>query len=143
MPPTTRTPPVRYTRSRRARGAVVAALLAAIVLVAGGAYLLLARDDGPTARDALSAFAASWSRGDDRGAAAATTQPAVAAKALVANRRGLDGARLSASVIGVTEKGDDATARLRLAWQVPQVGRFAYTTRAPGGRPTCRAGSRR
>ena len=55
----------------------------------------------------------------------------VAAKALTANRRGLDGATLRASVADVTQAGDDdARARLRLAWQVPQFGRFAYTTRA-------------
>src|SRR5262249_28358763 len=116
--------------ARRARGIVVLVLLAAVVLVAGGAWLLFGRDSGPSARDALTAFAASWSRGDDRGAANATTQPAVAAKALVANRRGLDGARLRASVVDVSEKGDNATARLRLVWQIPEIGRFAYSTRA-------------
>jgi len=131
MPPATRHPPARPAHPRRARGAVVAALLAAVVLVAGGAYLLFGRDEGPTARDAGEAFAASWSRGDDRGAAHSTTRPGVAAKALTADRRGLDGATLRASVVEVTKDGDDdARARLRLAWQVPEFGRFAYTTRA-------------
>jgi cell division protein FtsI/penicillin-binding protein 2 len=131
MPPATRIHPAGPARSRGARWPALVVLLLAVALVAGGAYVLLGRDDGPTARDALDAFAASWSRGDDRGAAAATTRPAVAAKTLRANRRGLDGATLRASVIDVAKAGDDgARGRLRLAWQVPQFGRFAYTTGA-------------
>jgi hypothetical protein len=131
MPPATRHPPARPAHPRRARGAALAVLIAAVAAVAGGAYLLFGRDDGPSARDAADAFAASWSRGDDRGAAQATTRPVVAAKALTANRRGLDGAKLRATVTDVTKAGDDdARARLRLAWKVPQFGRFAYTTRA-------------
>ena len=71
MPPATRHPPARPAHPRRARGAALAVLLAAVVVVAGGAYLLFGRDDGPTAGDAAEAFAATWSRGDDRGAAQA------------------------------------------------------------------------
>ena len=125
-------PPARrtYRPRRRARVIAVLVLAAAVAVAAGGAYLLLGRDEGPTARDALDGFAAAWSRGDDRGAAADTTQPAVAAKALVANRKGLDGAKLRATVTSVTKAGDDAArGRLRLTWQVPEFGRFAYTTR--------------
>ena len=125
-------PPARrtYRPRRRARVIAVLVLAVAVALAAGGAYLLLGRDEGPTARDALDGFAAAWSRGDDRGAAADTTQPAVAAKALVANRKGLDGAKLRATVTSVTKAGDDAErGRLRLTWQVPEFGRFAYTTR--------------
>jgi len=125
-------PPARrtYRPRRRARVTALLVLLAAVALAGGVAYLLLGRDEGPTARDALDAFAAAWTRGDDRGAAAKTTQPAVAAKALVANRKGLDGAKLRATVTSVTKAGDDAArGRLRLTWQVPEFGRFAYTTR--------------
>lgn len=131
MPPAARHRPARPAPARRARTVTIVVLLAAVALVAGGAYLLFGRDTGPTARDALDGFAASWSRGDDRAAAAATTRPAIAAKALQANRRGLDGATLRVSVLAVTETGgDDARGRLRLAWQVPQFGRFAYRTTA-------------
>src|SRR5919199_1915651 len=55
---------------------------------------------------------------------------AVAAKALRANRAGLDGARLRASVLSVKERGDSATSRLRLVWTVPRFGRFAYDSEA-------------
>jgi cell division protein FtsI/penicillin-binding protein 2 len=128
--PQTRSYRTRPRHSRRARGLTVLVLVAAVALVAGGAYLLFLRDEGPTARDALEGFAASWTRGDDGGAGAATTAPAAAVKALAANRGGLDGARVRVSVLDVASDGDRARARLALAWQVPQIGRFAYTTRA-------------
>src|SRR4051794_35323333 len=108
---------------RRGARLAVLALLAGLVVVAGAAYVLFLRESGPSARDALDDFAAAWSRGDDAGAARATTEPPVAARALRANRRGLDGARLRASVVAVTEEGDGARGRLRLAWAVPQFGR--------------------
>jgi cell division protein FtsI/penicillin-binding protein 2 len=115
---------------RGRRAPAVLALLAGVAVVAVAAWFLFLRDTGPSARDMLGAFAATWSRGDDGAAARATTEPPVAAKALRANRRGLDGAKLRASVLTVSTKGDRATGRLRLAWSVPQFGRFAYDTRA-------------
>jgi cell division protein FtsI/penicillin-binding protein 2 len=121
---------IRPAPRRGARGAVVLVLLAGIALVGGLAYVLFLRDTGPTARDVLADFAATWSRGDDAGAARATTAAPVAVKALRANRRGLDGAKLRASVLSVREDGDRAQARLRLSWRVPQFGAFAYDTSA-------------
>jgi cell division protein FtsI/penicillin-binding protein 2 len=121
---------IREPPRRGPRALAVLALLAGVAVVAATAYLLFVRGSGPTARDALDGFSAAWSRGDDAGAGRATTDPPAAAKALRANRRGLDGAKLRASVLAVTESGDGARARMRLAWQVPQFGRFAYDTRA-------------
>jgi cell division protein FtsI/penicillin-binding protein 2 len=121
---------IRPEPQRGARALAVLALLAGVAVVAATVYLLFLREPSPTARDALDGFAATWSRGDDAGAARATTAPTVAARALRANRRGLDGAKLRASVLSVAEDGDRATARLRLAWRIPRFGRFAYDTRA-------------
>src|SRR3954452_11001943 len=115
---------------RGARGLAVLALLAGVAVVGAAVYLLFVRGSGPTARDALAAFTAAWSRGDDAGAARATTDAPVAAKALRANRRGLDGAKLRASVLSVHEDGDRARARVHLSWQVPRYGAFAYDTSA-------------
>src|SRR3954453_13858829 len=115
---------------RGARVLAVLALLAGVAVVAVALYLLFLRDSGPSARDALGTFTSAWARGDGAGAARATTAPPVAAKALRANRRGLDGAKLHASILSVAEKGAAARARLRLVWQVPQFGRLAYDTNA-------------
>jgi cell division protein FtsI/penicillin-binding protein 2 len=121
---------IRPEPRRGARGAVVLLLLAGVALVGALAYFLFLRDPGPTARDAVTDFTETWSRGDDAGAARATTAAPVAAKALRANRRGLDGAKLRASVLSVTEDGDRARSRLHLSWRVPQYGAFAYDTSA-------------
>jgi cell division protein FtsI/penicillin-binding protein 2 len=107
----------------------VLALVAAAVVVGGAAYLLFGVR-GPNAHDGLSEFAGAWSRGDDAGAARATSDPRAAAAALRANRRGLDGASVRVSVLDVVEDGDAARGRLRVVWRVPAIGRFAYDTRA-------------
>jgi cell division protein FtsI/penicillin-binding protein 2 len=73
-------------------------------------------------------FAAAWTRGDDRGAAALTDRAGAAAEDLVANRRGLDGAKVLATVGTVSEDGDTARAALKVAWDVPGIGRFAYSS---------------
>src|SRR3954447_19223161 len=112
------------------RALAVLVLLAAVAAAAALVYVLSVRDTGPSARESLQAFAQTWSRGDDAGAARDTTDAAVAAKALRANRRGLDGAKLRASVLSVHEAGDRARARVHLCWQVPQYGAFAYDTSA-------------
>jgi cell division protein FtsI/penicillin-binding protein 2 len=130
MPPTRQYRHIEPEPQRGARALAVLALLAGAAVVAGAVYLLFLRDSGPTARDALGGFTSAWSRGDDAGAARATTAPPDAAKALRANRRGLDGAKLRATVVDVTEDGAAARARLRLAWDVPQFGRLAYATNA-------------
>ena len=72
---------------------------------------------------------AAWTRGDDRGAAALTSDPAAAAAALAANRRGLDGARVQATTQDVAKKGDTARATVRLSWNVPGIGIWSYRTR--------------
>jgi cell division protein FtsI/penicillin-binding protein 2 len=130
MPATTyRHPPRRYFSRGRGRAAAVLALVAAVVVAGGAAYVLLGAR-GPSAQDALDAFAAAWSRGDDAAAAQATDVPGPAAAALRANRRGLDGASARVSVLDVAEDGDAARGRLRVVWTVPAIGRFAYSTRA-------------
>jgi cell division protein FtsI/penicillin-binding protein 2 len=55
----------------------------------------------------------------------------VAGAALVANRAGLDGAKLSAETLELSEDGDRATARVRLRWGVPAIGPWGYDTRVP------------
>src|SRR3954452_21293016 len=137
MPRPPAVPPTRQYRHiepeppRRAfRGVGVVVLLAGVAALGGLTYLLFVRDRGPGARSALEGFAGAWSRGDDAGAAWATSTPGVAVKALRANRAGLDGARLHATVLSVKERGDSATSRLRLVWSVPRFGRFAYTSEA-------------
>ena len=72
---------------------------------------------------------AAWTRGDDRGAAALTTDPRAAGAALAANRRGLDGARVDASVTSVDEQGDSARATVLMRWDVPAIGAWTYRTR--------------
>src|SRR4051794_15502183 len=123
-------PPPRPTSGRRARAFVVLALVGAVALVGGAVFVLLGGLRGPGPRAAAEAFARAWSRGDDAAAARRTTAPRVAAAALRANRRGLDGATAHVSVLDVAEHGDTARARLRVAWRVPAFGRFAYDTRA-------------
>lgn len=104
-------------------GVVLIVVVAAVVLLGGGGD-----DDSPSKR--LDAFLADWSRGEDATAAQLTTAPARAATALRDNRSGLDGARLTATVVGdVREQGDRASARVRMRWQVPEIGSWSYATR--------------
>src|SRR4051794_28148653 len=130
VPPTRRYRHIEPEPPRRARGVVVVVVLAAVAALGVLTYLVFVRDRGPSARSALEGFASAWSRGDDAGAARATNTPAVALKALRANRAGLDGAKLHATVLSVKERGDSATSRLRLVWSVPRFGTFAYTSEA-------------
>jgi cell division protein FtsI/penicillin-binding protein 2 len=112
---------------------MVARVLAfgALALVAGAAAVIVfvreAEPPGPDA--ALDPFVAAWSRGDDRGAAALTDDPSAAAAALAANRRGLDGARVRATVDEVAERDDSARATVRVRWNVPGIGAWTYRTR--------------
>ena len=86
----------------------------------------------PEPGDALQPFLTAWSRGDDRGAARLTDAPDEAARVLVENRRGLDGASLRARVVRLreAEDGRSARARLRLDWRVPVIGAWGYETEA-------------
>ena len=86
--------------------------------------------DGPD--DAADAFLADWSRGDDRAAARRTNDPRAARAALAANRRGLDGAKVSATRAGdVSEDGGSATARVDVEWEVPAIGSWSYESEVP------------
>ena len=106
-----------------AAAVALCAVVAAVVFVVVPA---LTRD-GPD--KSLDAFLSDWSGGDDRAAARRTDRPRAALAGLVANRRGLDGASLRARGLSVDEKGDDATARVRMEWRVPGIGPWAYETR--------------
>src|SRR4051795_12617659 len=130
MPETYQYRHLRPAPRRGVRAFAVVLLLAAVAAAAALVYVLFLRDTGPSARKSLEGFTRTWSRGEDAGAARDTTDAAVAAKALRANRRGLDGAKLRASVLSVHEDGDRARGRLHLSWQVPQYGAFAYDTSA-------------
>lgn len=80
--------------------------------------------------DALKDFAAAWSRGDDAAAGQLTERPPVATAALRANRKGLDGARVTVVPGPVEERGGTARATLRVTWDVPAIGRYSYRTNA-------------
>jgi len=105
--------------------------LGALTLVAvAAAAIVFVRGSAPPGPDeALDPFVAAWSRGDDRGAAAQTTDPAAAGAALAASRRGLDGAKVQATAGDVATGDDTARAAIRLRWQVPGIGVYSYRTR--------------
>ena len=109
-----------------ARITALAALLA--VILAGGflAYQVLTREH---AQDTADVFAQRWSSGNDASAARVTDDPKAAAAALKANRAGLDGAKLKATLGDVKESGDSATATLSLRWQVPRIGGWRYDSK--------------
>ena len=106
-----------------------AAPIAALVLVTLAAVVVVYRalaDSG--AQKAAERFAEEWSSGDDAAAAQLTDDPRAAAPALKANRAGLDGAKLQATLGEVKESGDGATARVSLSWEVPRIGRWSYAS---------------
>jgi cell division protein FtsI/penicillin-binding protein 2 len=106
-------------------------LLLVFLLAAGLAIVLAQSPDEPEPSGALDPFLTKWSEGRDRAAARHTDAPRVAGAALVANRAGLDGARLAAETLDVSEDGDRATARVRMRWAVPGIGPWGYDTRVP------------
>ena len=116
-------------RSNPAVARVIALGALALVAVAAVVILFVRGAAPPEPSEALDPFVAAWSRGDDRGAAALTSDPAAAGAALAANRRGLDGARLRASTQDVAKSGDTARATVRLSWNVPGIGTWSYRTR--------------
>ncbi len=124
------TRPTRYSPARRRRAVAIAALLAAVALAAGGAAVVLSADGGPKAEEAVDGFLAAWSRGDDRGAAGWTDDARRAQEELAANRRGLDGAKVSARTLAVSEEGDAARARFEVTWDVPGFGPWSYRSSA-------------
>lgn len=116
-------------RSNPAVARVLALGALAAVTVAAGVILFVRGAAPPEPSEALDPFVAAWSRGDDRGAAALTTDPAAAGTALAVNRRGLDGARVQVSTQDVAKNGDTARATLRMSWNVPGIGAWTYRTR--------------
>jgi cell division protein FtsI/penicillin-binding protein 2 len=128
------------SRSRRRaprRGLALAALAAAAAAVAVTVVLVLhggggsSPDPRAAAQAAVTRFAAGWSAGRDAAAAATTNQPAVTRRALAANRRGLDGARVAVRA-GAAALLPDGRARAPLAvtWQVPAFGTWRSTATA-------------
>jgi len=105
-----------------------AAPIAFLVVVLAAVFVVYRTLADSGAEDAAKAFAEKWSAGDDAAAARLTDDPAAAAAALKANRQGLDGAKLSATLGEVKESGDGATARVALTWQIPRIGRWSYAS---------------
>jgi cell division protein FtsI/penicillin-binding protein 2 len=122
-------PPPPRRKRRNPQLPVIVLLL--FLLVAGLAIVLLRSPDEPEPSEALEPFLADWSAGRDRAAGRQTDAPKVAAAALVANRAGLDGAKLSTETLDVSEDGDRARATVRLRWNVPAIGPYAYDVRVP------------
>ena len=109
-----------------ARITALAALLA--VTLAGGflAYKLLSREH---AQDTADVFVKRWSSGNDASRRPGHRRSEAAAAALKANRAGLDGAKLKATLGDVKESGDSATATLSLRWQIPRIGGWRYDSK--------------
>jgi hypothetical protein len=103
------------------------AIVVAAAAVAFLAYQALTGEEGP--ETTATGFVQRWSAGDDAAAARLTDNPRLAAAALRANRRGLDGASLKATLGKLEESEDAASAKLSLRWQIPGIGRYAYATR--------------
>jgi cell division protein FtsI/penicillin-binding protein 2 len=107
-------------------------VLFALALLAGAAAIWIVRAAlEPDPAEPVEAFLADWEAGRDRQAAAQSDARRAAAAALKANRLGLDGARLEARTVELSQRDDSAQARVRLSWAVPGIGPFAYETRIP------------
>src|SRR5918999_1177552 len=116
---------------QRTRRRLPVILFTALLLVAGLGIVFVRDQLEPGPGDALEDFLDEWSAGRDRAAAEQTDAPGRAAAALRANRRGLDGASLTAEELELSEDGDRATARVRLRWTVPGIGPWEYEARVP------------
>jgi cell division protein FtsI/penicillin-binding protein 2 len=122
------------------RRIVIPLLLLVCLAIAGGVVLARRHHSTATstpkhvaqtkdlARAAVERFDADWAKGLDTAAAAQTNHPVLAAGALVANRKGLDGASITATVIAIQETKITATARLSLTWKVAEYGAWTYRT---------------
>ena len=100
--------------------------MALVAVTLAGAVLAYRALTGEGAEEAAELFVGRWSSGDDAAAGRLTDAPEAAAAALRANRRGLDGASLKATLGEVKESGDAATAVLSLRWRIPRIGGWGY-----------------
>jgi len=108
----------------------VGALVVAVLGVGAASYVVWHKSSQAGPSDALRDFAAAWSRGDDAAAGELTERPPAATAALKANRRGLDGAKVTVVPGPVEARGETARATMRVTWDVPGIGRYAYRTNA-------------
>lgn len=106
-----------------------AAALAAMGAVLAVIVIIVVRSlGGPSAADALDRYVAAVEAGEPERAAAFTNGGAgLVADTIQANIDGLDGATLTASVTEVAESGSDATAKVKMTWDVPEFGEYEYT----------------
>jgi cell division protein FtsI/penicillin-binding protein 2 len=117
----------RFGLSDRAALAVAALACVLIVIVVIAVRSL----GGPSAATAVDGYVAGLKDGDPEAAAAFTSgDPAAVADEIQANIDGLDGATFDAEVTEVAESGSDATAKIRMTWDVPEFGAFSYTNDA-------------
>lgn len=107
------------------RFALRTALAAVVVLLAAGCGVFGDKPD-----ESARAFAEAWSRGDDRGAAALTDDPAGAATLLAAARDELTPAGLAVQVGQVRTASDTATASFDVRWDLGQGRVWSYHTEA-------------
>jgi cell division protein FtsI/penicillin-binding protein 2 len=121
------------------RRVVLPLLLLACVAVAVGVVLSRRHHGGSApprrvaaskdvARETAERFDAAWAKGHDSAAAAETNHPVLAASALIANRKGLDGASVTPTLLAIDESKLSATARLELTWKVAGYGPWTYRT---------------
>ena len=103
-------------------------LAAVLVVLAAVAGCGLFHREGPD--DDARAFAAAWSRGDDRGAGALTDDPAGATALLTSVRQELTPVGLTVAVGQVRTASDASTASLDLAWDLGQGRVWSYHTEA-------------
>ncbi len=86
---------------------------------------------GPSAETAIDGYVAALEDSDPEAAAEFTNgDPSAVADEIQANIDGLDGATLDAEVTDVSESGSDATAKVKMTWDVPEFGSFTYTNDA-------------
>jgi cell division protein FtsI/penicillin-binding protein 2 len=117
----------RLGLSDRAAAAVAALAAVFIVIV----VLVVRSVGGPTALGAVEAYLLAVEEGEIEQAAAFTNgDPALVADTIQVNIDGLDGATLDAEVVQVEESGSEATASVRMTWDVPEFGAFEYSNDA-------------
>ena len=101
--------PLAAPFARAGSAAPVVALLLVVLVGAFVVYRTLARSG---AEEVAESFARRWSAGDDAAAAGSPTLPSRLPPPLRANRLGLDGADLRATVAAVEESGGSGTAQV-------------------------------